>query len=711
MAKKAWGIDVSKSSIKAVLLEQKGSHIELSQIDVIEAPPLPEEGGPTADELIQNGLRTFRMRNKSEGCAVVCSLPSHATFNRFVKVPPVEEKRVAELVRYEAQQNIPFPLEEVIWDYQRVDKEYEPGEEIEVVLFAIKKDIVTQFLGNVQGAQLEIEGLQFAPVALYNFVTYDQQVGKTSLLLDMGADNADLIVIDQEKFWIRNLPIAGDDITKVLQKKFQIPFAEAEQLKISAAQSPQAAKIFSVIQPVLRDLVTEVHRSIGYYKSLSKTAKLEKMMLFGNATRTLNFQKFVSQNLQLESGRMSKLNKIAISSQVGDDMLDKYFPSLGVAIGLALQGLDVTVNRVNLLPPDLIKKKEVAKKKPLAVVAVALLGILAFLMYVGVSKDFTALASARDAGTVTKDRADKLDRQYKDYTQFIEVASGQKAIDTTWDDTTKDRLNILRQLNVLNGIAPERDSHITVLNAVFSLPHVALDLPNFVIDETLEGTISEAKDKEFAWAKNRMTKDDFKGLMDKLGSGTAVRIGRPISQDQYDELEKEKIWVLAVKQSVREERAEKGGEGLDAAGYTTDEIAKLRRILKVEWVLKVELTIAVLGRKTDAGQFENSKSLAFVKEKLGVPLKAKLGLSDDVEIKIAPDPASGEPVAVLAIDEMERKIPEMYKKVIQKVSTGMKTAKYHRFKVTWTMKQRGAGAPVAAVPVPVDPGKTPEQPK
>lgn len=452
MAKAAWGLDVSNFSIKAVKLVRSGSGVELAAMDVVDIPRPGdgEEHDPSA--AMREAIREIVARNHMKDAPIVSCFPSHAAFNRFIKLPPVEEKKIPEIVRYEAQQHIPFPLDDVIWDYQKIDKPYEVGEEMEVVLFAIKRDIVSAFLETLVGAEVAVDALQFAPVALYNYVVHDQDPGSSCVILDIGGDNTDLVIVDGEKFWIRNLPIAGNDITKALQKKFQIPYDEAEKLKVNAARSPQASKIFGVIQPVLRDLVGEVHRSIGYYKSLSKTAKFDKILMVGSASKTLNFQKFLAQNLQMTVNRLSKLGNIEAGSRVDDTKLQNTLCSLGVACGLALQGLGVASNKINLLPPEMIRKKEASQKRPFLAAAV---GVLALLVgYMATSANGRVGAAEANAKKVQ----DVLDRQGKiegDYKQ----AHGRIP-------------PIVDALAEISKVAPERDLSLKVLNEINRLPAI-----------------------------------------------------------------------------------------------------------------------------------------------------------------------------------------------------------------------------------------------
>ncbi|MBI5368136.1 MAG: type IV pilus assembly protein PilM [Planctomycetes bacterium] len=446
MGKAVWGIDVSKFAVKAVKVEKVKDHLEVTALDVIEHPVPTGQEPVDTDQLIKDAINEILSRNKARGETLVFSMPGHATFNRFIKLPPVEAKRIPEIVRYEAQQHIPFPIDDVIWGYQPLSKEQQVGDETEVVIFAIKKDVVNQFLQNLVEAQIPIDVLQFAPVALYNFAIHDQELSGASIILDMGADNTDLIVVDGEKYWIRNLPIAGNDLTKALQKKFQIAFNEAEKLKISASQSQQAAKIFNVIQPVLRDLVAEIHRSIGYYKSLSKTVKFERVVLVGSASKTINFQKFISQNLQMDASKLTKLNKIVLSGKVNEPQFQKYFPSLGVALGLALQGHGMSANQINLLPSDMVSKKLVAQKKPFVAGIAACFAIMVIMMYVQASRQVAALTTQKTDVAAVIEKCDGIRGQ-------VEAVKAEIP-------------PIMEELSEIVAFVPERDLPIRVLNAL-----------------------------------------------------------------------------------------------------------------------------------------------------------------------------------------------------------------------------------------------------
>lgn len=406
MASAVWGIDISRYSIKAVRLEaDAGGVVRLTRVDVL---PIPGSSEPeAADAAIAEGLKEIKKRCKIGSDPVACSLPGHSTFNRIIKLPPVEADKLDEIVKYEAQGQIPFPLDEVIWDYQHVDREYLAGEEQEVMLFAVKREIVENFLTAIEQAMLGIDVVQFAPVAMFNFLSYDTEIKGGTIALDFGADNTDLLLTDGFRFWIRNIPVTGNQITKALAEKLKKPFAEAERIKRKATQSKKAQAIYAAMQPVYQELAGEIHRSLGYFKSISRSARFDQAILMGNGSKALNFQRFMGQNLRMAANRIQKLNKIEIAGSVDQTLLASHLGALGTAIGLGLQGLGLSTNKVNLLPVRFMRAKQIKKKEPLAIVAALLLLGTALLAYVHNSGRVEALEAKLGEIKATRDQYDE----------------------------------------------------------------------------------------------------------------------------------------------------------------------------------------------------------------------------------------------------------------------------------------------------------------
>lgn len=423
----AWGIDIGTSAIKAVKMVSNKDRVSIAGIEIVPFELTGEE--IDRNEQIRAGIASFLANNKiAKTERVFVSLPGQAVFNRTITLPPVEAKRLPEIVKYEAQQQIPFPIDDVIWDYQLVS---EPGAigEMEVILFAIKKEVVQNYLANLSAAGLNPQGVQISSLAMYNFALYDQPLDPQAAYccIDVGAGFTNLVIIQGKRMWLRNVPIAGNDITKVLQDKFQVPFKEAEKLKLKANKSKEAKKIFEVMKPVLRDLVGEVQRSIGFYKAQQNATKIEKILVMGNSTHLINFKKFLSSNLQYEVDLLTTLQKVPLSRRINLDLFEGNVPGLTVAIGLGIQALGLSQNNVRLVTQETVTEDHLEKLKKPLIVAVILLGILTVLAYLKSSWD---LKAAKEIANLGKPLMDKVKAQRAEYEQVKVLDNERKNLNS-----------------------------------------------------------------------------------------------------------------------------------------------------------------------------------------------------------------------------------------------------------------------------------------
>src|SRR5438067_3081539 len=171
-----WGIDVGQSAVKALRLELIDNVVTATAFDFIEHPKILSQPDADPDQLTREALEKFLERNHIKGDLVAISVPGQSGLARFVKLPPVEEKKIPDIVRFEAKQQIPFPLDEVVWDYQKIsggDVVNNFAMETEIGLFAMKREMISRYLGQFNGVNIECHVVQMAPLALTNFATYE----------------------------------------------------------------------------------------------------------------------------------------------------------------------------------------------------------------------------------------------------------------------------------------------------------------------------------------------------------------------------------------------------------------------------------------------------------------------------------------------------------------------------------------------------------
>ncbi len=396
-----WALDIGQSALKALKLVpgETPEQVVAEAFDFVEYPKILSQPDADPEELVREALGTFLDRNDLKGSRVAIAVPGQAGLVKFIKLPPVEKKRIPDIVKFEAKQQIPFALEEVVWSYQQIGEQDEADEEefttVEVGLFAMKRDQINRAIQPFKNAGIEIDVVQMGPIALYNYVTFDQLKGSglkgSIVLLDIGADNTDLIISDGTRIWQRNVPIGGNHFTRALTKELKLTFAKAEHLKRNATKAPDPKAVFTAMRGIFNDFASEVNRSIGFYGSVNRSAKILKVVGLGNGFKLPGLQKFLQQNLNgLEVEKLEEFSKLAGEEVKNAPQFLENLPSFAVSYGLGLQGLGIGQLRTNLLPPEVEQVRLIRRKKPWALAASALLMLGFSALFLG---DYRAYAT------------------------------------------------------------------------------------------------------------------------------------------------------------------------------------------------------------------------------------------------------------------------------------------------------------------------------
>ncbi len=391
-AQAAWGIDVGRCALTALKLRATANgKVEILAHDFIEHAQILSQPDIDRQALIQSALEKFLSRNDISKDGVVVSVPGQHTLARFTKLPPVAPKRIPDIVKYEADQQIPFDMDEVIWDYQTFEQEGLP--DIEVGIFAMKRELLREHLLHFEQAAIEPIAVQAAPLAIYNAARFDGVLGdETTILLDIGAENTELVVATPHGLWTRTIPIGGNSCTEALVKSFKLSFSKAEALKRTAEASKYRRQVFQAMRPVFADLVQELQRSIGFYSSTHRDAQMERVFGVGNAFKLPGLQKYLQQNLGITVECPKAFAKAEFPPDPGH--LKEQFLSFWCVYGLALQGLDLTQVNANLLPTEIAKQVVWRKKKPFFAAAAACLFLAGGIIWFRQWADTSALAAS-----------------------------------------------------------------------------------------------------------------------------------------------------------------------------------------------------------------------------------------------------------------------------------------------------------------------------
>ncbi len=377
-----WGIEVGANAIKAIRLQRQKDQVILADFEVLPFKKPLTTPDLNVNEAIQVNLDQFLSKHSVNRSTVVTSVPGHMAFARFAKLPPVDPKRIPDIVRFEAVQQIPFPIEQVEWDYQVFQEPDSP--DVEVGIFAITKDRVTDFLENYNAVGLRVDGITLSPLAVYNALAYDMELDEESpgvVFMDIGSTSTDVIIVEEGHLWLRTLPVGGNNFTDALVRAFKLSVPKAEKLKKEASTSKYARQIFQAMRPVFADLVQEMQRSLGFYQSLNRDAKLSKLIGVGSTFRLPGMSKFLKQQLQMDVVRLDSLQNVQMEGRLETDFAE-HTMNMATAYGLALQGLELERVSANVLTKEIQKTRFWRAKQPM-MGAAALLMVAASLGAVG----------------------------------------------------------------------------------------------------------------------------------------------------------------------------------------------------------------------------------------------------------------------------------------------------------------------------------------
>ena len=307
------------------------------------------------------------------------AIAAQSVFTRFVKLPTVDPDKIDQIVHFEAQQNVPFPIEEVVWDYQLVASKDE--NKIEVVLVAIKADLLDELNGAVQDAGLTTGIVDVAPMALYNAFRYNYaDVHGCALLIDIGARTTNLIFVEPNKVFSRSIPIGGTTFTANITREFNEPFGAAEERKRSVGfvslggayaepSDPEIARVSKIIRNSMTRLHAEITRSISFYRSQQGGSQPQHVYLCGGSVGLPYIREFFAEKLQLPIDFFNPLRNVTVASGVDIETAGRNAHTFGELVGLAIRSAAEAPMELNLEPASVTKAKLLARKQPFMILA------------------------------------------------------------------------------------------------------------------------------------------------------------------------------------------------------------------------------------------------------------------------------------------------------------------------------------------------------
>jgi type IV pilus assembly protein PilM len=352
--------------------------------------PLGQEGTQESkrEAAVLKAIQELLSQKAYRGKNINVCAPGFHVFSKFVKLPPVDTGKVTQIIQYEAQQNVPFPLQEVVWDYQIMGTT--PGGELEVLLVAIKSDVVEGLFRTSDAAGLRLQLVDVSPAALCNAFrfNYGDQEGCT-MLLDIGAKTSNLLFFEKGKVYARGINIGANSITTDFVAEAKIPFAKAEELKINEGfvslggayeepDNPHQAAISKIARQVMTRLHMQVNQTIQFYRTQQGGSAPQKVFLAGGGSIMPYTAQFFQEKLNLPVEYFNPFRNIQIAPSVQIEELEKVAHGFGEVVGLGLRNLAQCPVELNLVPKSIRSRQQFEQKKPYFIAAIFSLVLVVF---------------------------------------------------------------------------------------------------------------------------------------------------------------------------------------------------------------------------------------------------------------------------------------------------------------------------------------------
>ena len=330
---------------------------------------------PQWSELVAQSLGAAAKRAGSFGQGVL-SLPGHLTLTKFVKTPAIEKAKRDKVLQFEAQQNIPYPLHEVVWDYQVINDD---GLDLEVMLAAVKLDVAEALCDSVRGVGVSPVAVAPSTLALYRAFKYNYpDVAGPVLVVNVGARSTNLLFIDGTRFFVRTIALAGNSVTQSIADELKQEFAHAEGLKLQVLggtsdlpeASPARATVLNAAHSFVGRLHMEITRSTVNYRRQSGSEQPGVILVTGGGSLVPGLVSSLAEKLKTNVEYFDPLRNVEVAPSAS--VAREYAGVLADLVGLAV-GQAAGEKPFSLLPASIGQALAFRKQQPFYVAAAFLL--------------------------------------------------------------------------------------------------------------------------------------------------------------------------------------------------------------------------------------------------------------------------------------------------------------------------------------------------
>ena len=336
------GLDIGSSAVKLVeLKDAKGGGYRLVKTGIEPLSPEAIVDGAIMDaslvvDTVNRVISSLSVRNNDFGT----SLSGHSVIIKKISLPTMSSEELAESIRWEAEQYVPFDINDVNLDY--VVLEPAGGETMDVLLVAVKKDKIgdyTSVITQVGKTPALVDVDAFALQNAYE-TNYPVEPGQVVALVNIGASvtNVNILSGGSTIFW-RDISFGGNQYTDAIQKQLSLGFDQADALKKGEVSGEHTvAEILPILRSVSDDLAQELQKTFDFFAATTSTEKIDRLLIAGGCSRIVNLDRQLKERFGMPVEIMNPFRQIDVSaSSVSPEWLTENAPSLAVAVGLAVR--------------------------------------------------------------------------------------------------------------------------------------------------------------------------------------------------------------------------------------------------------------------------------------------------------------------------------------------------------------------------------------
>ncbi len=340
------GLDIGSSSVKAVELKDLGKGRGCQLVNIGIEPLSPEaivDGAIMDSGLVAETVQRLFATNRIKSQDVAISLSGHSVIIKKISLPQMSQEELAESIQWEAEQYIPFDVDDVNIDYQVLEGPSLSGEgNMDVLLVAVKKDKINDYTTVLANAGKTAQVVDVDVFALQNAyeANYEVPAERVVALINMGAAVTNIAILQggASIFW-RDISIGGNLFTEAIQKELNVPSEQADLLKRGQdVEGVNAERVPAILQAVGEQVGTEIQKTLDFFKATSSSDPVSLMVLTGGGSRAGNLTTYLGQRFETEVELMDPFKKIVVNErQFPPDRLEPLSACASVAVGLALR--------------------------------------------------------------------------------------------------------------------------------------------------------------------------------------------------------------------------------------------------------------------------------------------------------------------------------------------------------------------------------------